>query len=517
MTLEQNGLDDHIQLLVAQYLQANRHTKTLKQFEIEVDRPLSSHLAAEDVCGVGGKAILEESLESIIRDRMNFIKAGSTERDISNFSNEIHTPAQKALIEKNGLEILKWTLPYPNRVGQIDAGNGNSLVIHSSFVKMKIASQTVFVALFSMSNKTLLMIDLITKTPLMTYSNLHGNSVVGRIAIGIDGTNFIISCGMDGKAILCSIDGNYQLEKISEIQLHQRLVTSLKYLYINDEEYYLCSIGWDFKVKVHKLNVKNGTWEVIGYNRLLTNGTCMETFWFPTFNNIKYPLIIVGRLDSSLLSYFIIDERDKKLIQICSLSLNDSEFNNHSFHPTSMVITKTTDNNKFLITVGTNHIPYMRIITILLPDIQELINENPIISNEQNSIIMADISKKLSQIALTSSNEQSFANASSIPIIRNITVSNLNSLSPQDKYSNGIIISRSSLGKNGIYIAGDDGKIRGLDLKDGHIIELKGKTHEGRMKSMLLGEIDGIGEIIVSCGAIDKTIKIWECDSFELN
>lgn len=238
----------------------------------------------------------------------------------------------------------------------------------------------------------------------------------------------------------------------------------------------------------------------IGEYKLFTNPTCIL---LTIDKETNLPLLLVGRLESSLLTIFSINKHplgaeEVKLVELGKLSLNDSEFSSHSFQ--AMSIGEISYNNKdLIITVATDHIPYMRLITVLVPSIEE------ILSYSKNIDPNYSVFEKLDKLVVKDNNQQF---TSSSPILRSYIISNFNSLSPQDKYSNAIILSRPNC--SGLWIPGDDGKLRGFDLRTGNVIETL-DSNDGRAKSAFIGQCGMESEVVVVCGAVDKKIVIWRC------
>ncbi|OWB67611.1 hypothetical protein B5S33_g4103 [[Candida] boidinii] len=503
-----SDLHNYIEQLIAQYLISRNYTETLKNLEIESETPLKQQTSD-----------LEETLESIIEDRTKFInlknrnEINSTNSGLAKSS--IYTPHQLSIIESKKLIIPNWSVEIPNTIDNIKLENHmSSLVIYSNYARLKISdtNDILNVGLFLTTDKTLFIHDLDENKTILSHKNINGLSTVSKTVTAIENTDFILVAGMNGSLIISKLVksssiSNYDLMVLKEIKIHKSLITAMKYLKIDDNSGYLCSIGWDTFVNVHKILIDdNGEISIKAFNgyKLMTNATSIETIYHDSL-----PVILVGRIESSLLSVLYIndaeDDVNSNVFEICKISLNDSEFSTHAFHP--MSIANLVSSN--LITIGTNHIPYMRLITVHLPSMGEILGKlkekgtTEIVFNEEINDYKSVLLKIGSEIEL----KQSFT--ATIPIFRDSIISNLNSMAPQDKYSSALIFSRSDLdSRKGLWIIGDDGIIRGYDLSTGKtVIELK--TDEGRIKSAFIGCNKYSKELIVSCGAMSKQIKIW--------
>ncbi|ODV82909.1 hypothetical protein CANARDRAFT_178131 [[Candida] arabinofermentans NRRL YB-2248] len=485
----------HTQNLIAHYLKQNGLNDTLRAFELELNKKLNID-------------VVDESLQTIINDRFNFLNLKLQHMELiddDDFSNnddefKIFTPQNLALIKSKNINIPKWSILSPNSKDVLKLGNLKSLIIHSSSALMKLRDDddaVINVGLYITNDKNLIIQDLDSKNVLVSKSNLH-DSVANKLIHAIPNTNIVLSCGMNGQLIIARLvkdesSGCYDLSPELKIQLHKRLITSISYLPIDSNSGYISSIGWDFKLIVNKITFNSDTIiECIPISdyKLMTNGSCITSF-IDLESNL--PIILIGRLDTSMISVFTI-YNDLKLLEIAKLSLNDSEFSNHSFQPMNITMVDPIQN---LITFATNHIPYMRLITIKFPSILE------ILSNYDD---FTTLDSKILEISKIQTLEQSFQ--SNIPILRNIIISNLNSMSPQDKFSSPLIISRP-FNKNGLWIFGDDGIIRGFDLSSGDVIE-ELKTHEGRIKSGFVSNGGETNELLISCGAVDREVVMWQ-------
>lgn len=502
----------YIQSLIAQYLKDNGLKSTLNALEHELDKKFTD-------------SVHDESLESIIKDRINFndlpqFLSNETNADDSNNNivNTLDTSNQSQIIKSKNIKLPNWSIKYPNSCQILNLGNLNSLIINSSFFHSIINNQTYYLGLFVTNTKYIFIIDLISNEILLTcYDILNGQPI--KIIKGITHTEHLILCDMNGNItsmkFIISNDGNWNLvnsllSNDSKIKLHRRLITDLKYLNMKSLSSksstllgYFTSIGWDNRICVGKVELINEKikFTIIGDFKLFTNPTSILIIKDKISN---LPLIIVGRLESTLLTIFTISF--DKLIELTKLSLNDSEFSTHSFQPMAITEISSSSDNNTIITVATNHIPYMRLITLVVPSLNE------IFSNELNkdSTDLENINSILLKLSLNNDNENIESFQSNKPIMRSYIISNFNSLSPQDKYSNAILLSRPKC--SGIWIPGDDGKLRGFDLRTGNVIETL-NSNDGRAKSAFIGNFGVDSEVIVICGAVDKKICIWKCSS----
>ncbi|KAF8003181.1 hypothetical protein HF325_002426 [Metschnikowia pulcherrima] len=198
-----------------------------------------------------------------------------------------------------------------------------------------------------------------------------------------------------------------------------------------------------FRGKLHLIS--------IGWD-FLVKGSCFDAV---VYHDKLY--VLVCKKEITLMDVLCLDKQE--LVLDCRVALNDAEFSASGFTPMSIKIHHQPDSVP-LIAVGTSHEPHMRVIILLMQNVG------------QNDKMM---------------------------ILRNQILCNLSTLSPQDKYSDAQIQWRFD--GSGVWIIGDDGVIRGLDLVNKSVVTLHG--HEGRVKCVSFFE-----DKLVSCGT-DRNVIEW--------
>lgn len=502
--------DTYIQSLIAQYLRDKDLTKTLSTLELELNKKFTN-------------PVHDESLQSIIKDRINFksLDTFSQSNAIENI-NTLDTFTQSDIIKAKNIILPNWTMRFPNSCQVVNLGTLKSLIINSSYFEAIVNNIVYNIGLFVTNTKYLFAIDLDTNCILLSlFDPLNGQPI--KIITGIPNTNHIIISDMNGsvtsmKFLIDKDTDSWNLvnslhSKSSNVKLHRRLITDFKFMAFKENNNssllgYFASIGWDSRINVGSLHLIDGKIQilVIGDYKLFTNPTSVLMLKDKVTN---LPIILVGRLESSLLTIFTVsshNEKNNKLIEIAKLSLNDSEFSSHSFQPMAMATISFHDNDT-IITIATDHVPYMRLITVVVPSLDEILAcELGTLNIDTKGL---DVYSTLEKMSKTHSEaKESFQ--SKTPILRSYIMSNFNSLSPQDKYSNAIILSRPHC--SGLWIPGDDGKLRGFDLRTGTVIETL-DSNDGRAKSAFIGKCGNDSEVIVVCGAVDKKICIWKCSA----
>lgn len=338
--------------------------------------------------------------------------------------------------ERKSHHFKSWSVPYPSHVKTI---TGPSKLI----VDCAILETDRKYALMVTSSKSLLVSSLDTGNAVFEVQNVIG-SVVRRILVH---ENRVFLCGMNGKLTVGTLDfAAHTFQTDVDHQLHNRLVTEIKIVVWNQKTY-LISLGWDLMVKVFLVGDQV---ELKGEIKLTSQGSCMEAF---VHSGKLY--VLVCKKEITLMDVFCFESAFQLRFRI---ALNEAEFSNVGFTPMSISVHNLESP---LVAIATSHEPYMRAIVVAFDDESD---NGP---------------EKIKRLQI---------------------VTNLNTLSPQDKFSDALIHWRED--GSGIWIAGEDGVIRGLDfLAEEVVVSLE--AHDGRMKSVCFRN-----DTFLTCGT-DKVVKYW--------
>lgn len=266
----------------------------------------------------------------------------------------------------------------------------------------------------------------------------------------IVGLNFVL-LGMSGKLYLTD-------EKFNEIEVIDtlsRFIIDANHVHSNGVDY-IVILTWNSMLKLVKLNESS----VVAALKLDQQGTCFD---ITTYRGEI--VIVLGKLENTLLDVITIQE--EQFASKYKISINDAEFTTSSFSP--RFITISQKGGIPLVAVATSHEPYMRVIITSLID---------------------------------------FETSPLPPIARHQIIKNLNTLSPQDKFSQPLIAWRHNSEKeSGIWVMGDDGVVRGLDLLDDKVaVELK--QHQTKIKDFTCFYENGY-EVLITSG-IDRQTFEWK-------
>lgn len=394
--------------------------------------------AFEAECGnlISKDVPVDESLEDVIADRLRYLSI--TEKASSLFD-WVLDPALQTIKDT---QLKPWLAPYPR--AKTAVGPVGELVVDSALLELNGRNY----ALLATSGRALVVIDLLSGACVGRNEKVLGNVVVRTLAVA---GNTILLCGMDGKVRAGTLGEQYEFVSRSETQIHPRLVTEIKVVEWR-LEFYLVSMGWDFFVKV--FSVKNGILAAVGSPcKLAHQGTSMDAV---VYEDKLY--VAVGKKDITLMDVVAMEFGGDLQVEY-QIALNDAEFSAAGFTPTCVRLFYNGTGVP-LVAVATSHEPYMRLVLVSLKNV----------------------------------------GLAEHKILRNQILANINTFSPQDKFSAADIGWRAD--GSGLWIAGEDGVIRGLDVAlEKVVVELTG--HDGRIKLVCYG-----ADVLVSCGT-DREVYRW--------
>lgn len=336
-------------------------------------------------------------------------------------------------------QFREWLAPYPKTPG--DILGINDLVVASAIYEKEEKKYGIFAT----AKMELVFVDLQTNKVVLSVSRAVSTVVRNIKVVG----STILLCGMNGKVYMGKLTGEAKFEIYHEQQIHAKLITEVVPVSWRGKEY-LVTMGWDFLVKIFEIREKSLS-EAFEPYKLANRGLCMDACVYQ-----DQLVILVGKSEMTLMDVLTVEEN-----RVClsfRIALNDAEFTAAGFSPHSVKI--YPGDSVPLVAVGTSHEPYMRLVLVSLREF----------GKDGDSVR------------------------------RNQIITNINTMSPQDKYSQALISWRSD--GSGIWVFGEDGVVRGIDLlKEAVAVELK--KGEGRIKSF-----DVLGESLLVCDT-GRTVVQW--------
>ncbi|ODQ80049.1 hypothetical protein BABINDRAFT_161690 [Babjeviella inositovora NRRL Y-12698] len=463
--------------LVAHYLKEKNLLHTLAAYQAETDIDFDfEEISANPAF---------ERLESIIHDRKMFTTLSD---DVVGLlvSAKLHPLAYK-LFGTNAMATSvsqhQPVIKYNSNTEPLHRMEFGALIISASVTQMVLDAQSLPVMILTLANKQTVLVNMNTNKELLVMAS----TCVTKVAKGITGTNSFVCCGMDGILRLYEVEkeqGYLAILKLEQ-QLHQRLVIDFKVIPLRGSIYSLASIGWDRFVNQWTLNLTELNIVMVASNKLLSIPTCLEFV-----EHKGHQVVCVCRMDSTFVEIYS-GTADTTLPLVYKISLNDAEFSVNDFSP--MSITATSAGSDVLLAVGTNHIPYMRMIVVSLQNFDAFISQP--VSKEAQSLV---------------------SNAGNIS--RQEIIHNYNTMCSQDKYSSPSIkfspsVRLTDKHYHHVYIGNcDDGLLRLINLLTGKVKEIgrnltDAVKHKGKLKCFDVYEHAG-EDRIVSCGT-DLKVLTW--------
>lgn len=302
---------------------------------------------------------------------------------------------------------------------------------------------------FATATRRFVVVNLKTGQTLMDSKNIIGNFVVRKVEFVDD---YLVMGGINGLVQTARlIDDSSKLELIDSVQAHERLIIDMKVVRFGNQTL-VATLGWDKYVQVFQVNT-DGKLQTFLERILISGvGSCLEAFCHEAT-----VFIVIGLRESSILDVVTIESEVQSNFKVATSDVEYSSIRSLPMCLSGAIVPGLGP----VIAVATSHEPYMRVILLSL----------------------ADLAKNNSDV-----------------IHRSQILANFNTMSPQDKYSEAKICFRPN--GEGIWILGDDGILRGLELKSGSIVQ-EIDAHDGRIKALALRH-----DTMITCG-IDREIKLW--------
>jgi len=310
---------------------------------------------------------------------------------------------------------------------------------------------------------------------------------------------FLISTSMSGKIMLHDI-GSQRL--IAERRDHTKWVVNLATHILAD--HHICLVataGWDQKIHVYALTLNSDLSpidkEIPPPVHTIALTTNPETAIFVTNPDVGTLHLVFSRRDSSFLYYHQIDISSSTRPTISITDCGRQNLAPHSnawvaFTPSALAL---HPNDPTLLAIATSHLPYLKVIIVrlLFPSTgshgdSEVANTAPA-SAARASLALQD--REDAAISLQVSTQ-----------------------APQTPYSTPQIAWRPD--GSGVWVNGDDGVVRGVEIKTGKVVALL-QAHEAGSKVRTLwagrvGDNEHSKEVLVS-GGFDRKVFIWDIES----
>lgn len=264
---------------------------------------------------------------------------------------------------------------------------------------------------------------------------------------------------------------------------------------------WVATAGWDAKVFLYRLQGDDtcrvrSLGEPVASLSLATNPETTTFIRHPESNAL---ILVITRRDSTSLHYYHCEENDPPTSPPVNLRLLGSQNlapHSNAWISFSISAVAVSPVDPQLLAVATNAVPHMKLIVMrmLIP---------PILTPESEAI---PSNAPTTQAAQT---RQRLAVEDQEDIAIQL---NVNTFAPQTPYSTPQVSWRPD--GSGVWVNGDDGVIRGLEITTGKICStLKGGHEAGsKIRSVWAGivQVEGKREEWVVSGGFDKRLVVWK-------
>lgn len=258
----------------------------------------------------------------------------------------------------------------------------------------------------------------------------------------------------------------------------------------------IVTAGWDQKIQIY--NITTPLDEMSALNApvcTLTLSSNPESMVFVTHPDTGVLYLVVSRRDSSFLYYYEVrvDDTPARVSVTGAGKQNLAPHSNAwvAFTPSAMAVHPSDPS---LLAIATSHLPHLKIVIVRLLFPSALAASQYALLQTQASVARADLALQDKEDAA---------------IILQVSTQ-----APQTPYSTPQISWRPN--GSGVWVNGDDGVVRGVEMKTGKVVALL-KAHEigSKVRTLWAGHLRGDGdekrEVLVS-GGFDRKVFIWEVD-----
>lgn len=369
------------------------------------------------------------------------------------------------------------------RVAQIEPQTIKKLHIDDSKDDSKTHYFPDVCVLVSGADKSLRCYDARTRKQVYVWHGVHGSAAIR----GIEhiGEGLILTGGMDGQFIVTQMG---TCKMLGRVKAHNRFINAMSY---DSKSQMLVSAGYDGLIKVYKLKQErdNGITSKVEFKPVAQH----KFVQIPSVVKITTlkdgrTVVLAGIQDSTLLHYLLIPSEvgsngvAQSLETLAKLNLLDAEFASSFVVFSPMAIDLYTDEKTGIqrFAIATSHSPYMRVII--------------------GQVERADSSK-------TTTNQDG---EETLGLIEH----NLLAHAPQDKFSMPKI--KWSHNGNGVWITGDDGLVRGIEIETGKLVVELGKgKHTDKIRDLDIATIPALNkddkpqDILISGGADKRVFEFF--------
>ncbi|KAJ5363786.1 uncharacterized protein N7496_009499 [Penicillium cataractarum] len=497
-------IDELASAIVARFLRTNAYTDTLQAFIREAGlAPDVGQASGDDTHNLTIQSLLEE--KKAYDHSVNFERLGSESK-----------------------EIASWGLPAPSKPTIISTPTSSNLLAASveywqkpsldgSHVDSDLATSIRPLIVSTGADRQMHLLETVSGYEAITsFSGLSDSPVLSFVSI-LQG-QYILMTNMSGHLLLQRGPEVLQSRKdhakyAVKVIVHEELddTGSVK-------AFWIATAGWDATVFLYRVSIENGDQaptpvigDPVARIRLTTNP---ESLLFVRHVDTGELLLLVSRRDSSYIYYYQVEpslsngthqmqsDNAQSSLPECRL-LGQQNLAPHSnawvaFSPSHMALSPLDPG---LLAVATSSEPHMKVIVVrlLFPSTTSFNGPNP--SSPDAAVTQA--SQALEALALQNREDAAI-------------LIQANTFAPQTSYSTPQVAWRPD--GSGVWVNGDDGVVRGIEIKTGKVVALLKDGHEpgSKVRTIWAAYVaipdkgDDANEEWVISGGFDKRLIVWK-------
>ena len=381
---------------------------------------------------------------------------------------------------------LGWSSPAPS-------GSTSPSLPNSSNVLCVTALPLRNKILTTRADKSLL--QLLGRVPYDFHESSTGNESP-ILSIQPIGSGYLLSTAMSGQLALREASRGTVLSKRRD---HMKMAVQVAVAEDN-AHWVIATAGWDQKVHIYTVNMAKLQDGGVGDDffgepiHSISLTTLPESLFLVRHPDTNALYLVLSRRDSSFIYYYSISASPSNRWQRTITATGRQNLAPHSnawvaFSPSCLSV---SPRDPTLVAVATSHLPHMKFILVRLLF--------PFTSTSASEAQPTPASQARADLALQDREEAA------------ITL-HVTTFAHQTPYSTPQVVWRPDA--TGVWVNGDDGAIRGLEVKTGKIVSvLKGHEEASKVRSLWAGRLrsqDGEEREVLVSGGFDKQVLIWDC------
>ncbi|VVT46332.1 uncharacterized protein SAPINGB_P001161 [Magnusiomyces paraingens] len=306
------------------------------------------------------------------------------------------------------------------------------------------------------------------------WHGVHGAGAAVRCIVPLGGA-LVLTSGMDGRHVVTHMGTGLC---VGAERAHARFVNATTF---DPKSGLLASAGYDGFIKVYRLSVKGDGEDVkveftlVGSHKFLQIPTVVEFARLPaSAGPLAGRLVLLGCVQDSTRLYYLdvedgdMNSGDRDALRILSkTNLLDAEYASTfvAFSPMALAIAPDGSGRY---AVATSHTPHMRVIIGQL-GLEAIDDGEAAVAAAQGNVCensdpyYVHESKEVEEMRRRNMN--------------NLVLHNIQAHAPQDKFSMPRV--RWSTDGNGVWVTGDDGIVRGIEIETGTVVVELGRADSG--------------------------------------